>query len=87
MRTIIELPEAQIKALTALCEREQVSRAALIREAVAEYLSARATSVPDQAFGLWRGRGEDGLSYQERLRSNRCVPSCRDSRSLRSTPT
>ncbi len=34
MRTIIELPEAQIKALTALCEREQVSRAALIRDRV-----------------------------------------------------
>ena len=38
MRTLIDLPDTQIQALAALCERVKQPRTALIREAVAEYL-------------------------------------------------
>ena len=36
MRTLIDLPDAQIQALAALCNRVRQPRAAVIREAVAE---------------------------------------------------
>jgi metal-responsive CopG/Arc/MetJ family transcriptional regulator len=66
MRTIVNLPEQEMVRLKRLSERRQLSRAELIRRAVAEYL-ARQSVDADEAFGLWKGR-EDGLEYQRRLR-------------------
>ena len=68
MRTIIALPEEQIQALAEVCRREKISRAEAVRRAVAEYASRHATGDAEMAFGLWRGRGIDGLSYESRLR-------------------
>ena len=68
MRTIIDLPEEQIRALAELCRREKISRAEAVRRAVAEYASRHATGDAERAFGLWRGRRIDGLSYERRLR-------------------
>jgi len=69
MRTIVELPEASIKELDELKEKSKVSRAELIRRAVEEYLRSRKTESDSSAFGLWSGKGVDGLDYQEQLRS------------------
>lgn len=69
MRTLIDLPDPQIEALAALCERVRQPRAAVIREAVAEYLERRAVKPIDAAFGLWGDAGADGLAYQERVRT------------------
>ncbi|MGF1643898.1 MAG: CopG family transcriptional regulator [Thiotrichales bacterium] len=69
MRTIVDLPEDQLKALSGLGERERLSRAELIRQAIAEYLERRGPAVSDEAFGLWAGRGEDGVAYESRVRS------------------
>jgi len=68
MRTIVDLPEEQIRALAEVCRREKISRAEAVRRAVAEYASRHATGDADRAFGLWRGRRIDGLSYERRLR-------------------
>jgi hypothetical protein len=68
LRTIIELPEEQVRALAELCRREKISRAEAIRRAVAQYARGQMASPPQNAFGLWRGRGLDGLSYERRLR-------------------
>ncbi|MBI1181111.1 MAG: ribbon-helix-helix protein, CopG family [Alphaproteobacteria bacterium] len=68
MRTIIELGEREIAELAALTQREGISRAEAVRRAVREYLTRHGVSDPDAAFGLWRGRSEDGLAYQDRLR-------------------
>jgi hypothetical protein len=46
-----------------------VSRAELIWRAVTEYLRRFEASPDDAAFGIWQQRGEDGLAYQERMRS------------------
>ena len=67
MRTIIEIPPAQLEVLDALCEREGISRAEAVRRAVAEHLQ-RHQSDPTRAFGLWRDRPIDGVEYQRRLR-------------------
>ena len=68
MRTIVDLPEEQIRALAVVCRREKISRAEAVRRAVAEYASRHVTSDAEDAFGLWRGRRIDGLSYESRLR-------------------
>ena len=72
MRTLVDIPDDQLEELNKLAEREKVSRASLVRQAVADLLAARRRSgsaARDAAFGLWAGMEEDGLAYQERLRS------------------
>ena len=69
MRTIIDLPDAQLEALDGICRRELISRAEAIRRAVDLLVRDRAAGASHAAFGLWRGaRAVDGLRYQERLR-------------------
>ena len=69
MRTVIDLPDEQIEPLKALASSLNVSRAELIRRAVADYLRRFEAPADDTAFGIWRQRGEDGLASQERMRS------------------
>lgn len=68
MRTIIELTDAQVDALDALCRREGVSRAEAIRRAVDAHVRKERESGPDPAFGLWADRRVDGLAFERRLR-------------------
>lgn len=68
MRTIIDLRDEQIDALVKLGKRAMLSRAELVRRAVTEYLERHASEENDATFGLWKQRGEDGLTYQRRLR-------------------
>lgn len=69
MRTIVDLPASQIEALDEWCRREGVSRAEAVRRAVAEHLRKHHAPGAEKAFGLWRDVADDGLAYQERLRS------------------
>ena len=69
MRTLIDLPDAQIQALAALCEQVKQPRAAVIRAAVAEYLERRAVKPAEAAFGLWGNEALDGVAYQQKARS------------------
>lgn len=68
MRTIIELPDEQVRQLADVCRRENVSRAEVIRRAIASYLDARHVGDREDAFGIWRDRNVDGLRYERRLR-------------------
>ena len=75
MRTIIDLPEEQLAALKAECERERISRAEAIRRAVEAWLNdpdrkrARRRDVLDATFGAWKHLGIDGLEYQRAIRA------------------
>ncbi len=73
MRTLIDIPDDQAAELTKLAQQEKVSRAELVRRAVADLLERKRVAKRDDAiraaFGLWGKGGEDGLAYQERLRS------------------
>lgn len=73
MRTIIELPDTQVKALARFCRREGVSRAEAIRRAVDKLVTSGEMAEAQQGlqagFGLWRGRRPDGRSYVEALRA------------------
>ena len=68
MRTLIDIGEDRIQALDTLARAREQSRAALIREAVDEFLARHRQARAQEAFGLWGKAGEDGLAYQARLR-------------------
>ncbi len=68
MRTIIDVPKEMIQTLDRVRLAEQKSRAALIREAISEYLGKKAVPSAEAAFGLWRQNPEDGVEMQRRLR-------------------
>jgi metal-responsive CopG/Arc/MetJ family transcriptional regulator len=67
MRTLVDLPEEELKQLTVLSRTRKVSRAELIRQAVSGYLEQNRVGMKG-SFGLWKKRDEDGIAYQERLR-------------------
>ena len=75
MRTIIDLPEDQIEALRALCEREGISRAEAVRKAVdllLEQKQARRREFEEAlaaAAGSWKDYGIDGVEYQRKIRA------------------
>jgi predicted transcriptional regulator len=69
MRTLIDLTDAQVQALEKAAFARKQSRAALIRDAIDDFLARNPTVSLEEGFGLWSDRGEDGLAYQERLRS------------------
>lgn len=71
MRAIIDIPEKDIAELKRIQEKQSVSRAELIRRAIEALL--RNQKQPDIAdrpgFGAWRNHRQDGVVYQQRLRS------------------
>jgi len=69
MRTIVDLPEHQIAALSALCEQEHISRTEAVRRAIDAYL-ARQQATPGTGFGSGEKAGTtvDGLAYERELR-------------------
>ncbi|ASW09740.1 MULTISPECIES: CopG family transcriptional regulator [unclassified Rhizobium] len=68
MRTLVDIGDPEVKALDRLAQREKVSRAALIRKAINDFLARNSTESAADAFGLWGDRQIDGLAYQENMR-------------------
>jgi predicted transcriptional regulator len=69
MRTLIDIDEAEIGRLDELAARAKQSRAALVRQAISEFLGKRRGQATTDAFGLWSDREVDGLAYQRKLRA------------------
>lgn len=70
MRTLVNIPDADIEALDRIAAEKQVSRASLIREAVGDLLDRHKDDVVMNGFGLWAGSDvEDGLVIQRKLRA------------------
>jgi len=68
MRTIIDLPEEQVRALTEWCKVEKISKAEAVRRAVAGLLANQQQSGREKAFGAWRKKDLDSRSWVENLR-------------------
>jgi Ribbon-helix-helix protein, copG family len=73
MRTIIDLPEEQIKALDRYRKKERISRAEAVRRAVAAFLPVKRQTTFDfrghPAFGSSKSlRKEDSVELVRRLR-------------------
>jgi len=69
MRALVDLGDAQLQALDELSKKERLSRAALIRRAIDDYLAKQRDKQEDDAFSLRGKRKVDGLAYQEKVRS------------------
>jgi predicted transcriptional regulator len=68
MRIRIDIPDDDAKALMVLARQMGLSRAALVRLAVSEFVQRHQSHASQEGFGLWEA-GEDGLAYQERIRT------------------
>lgn len=68
MRTLVDIPDRQIDDLTRLCTSKRVSRAEIIRQAIALYIELNKPAAAD-AFGIWKNRSVEGLACQEKMRS------------------
>ena len=74
MRTIVDIPKEQIEALDSYAKSKGVSRAAVVREAVATYLPAKKKKKIDwrkhPSFGSWKPpKGFDSVEYVRKLRA------------------
>jgi predicted transcriptional regulator len=69
MKISLDIASKHLKELDRICEANQRSRAAIVREAIALYVAARRPGCLDDAFGLWGDRKADGAVYQKKLRS------------------
>ena len=68
MRTIVEIPESDIKTLDILCHTFHISRAEAIRRAVNLYIEESKPEL-ESAFGLWKKEKINSLKYEQKLRS------------------
>ena len=70
MRFLVDIPEDDLKRLDDLARKESKSRAAVLREAVSNYISAQSKEGFEKYFGLWERHGStvDGLDYERKLR-------------------
>ena len=70
MRTLVDIPEEDIRWLDHKAAQEGKSRAALVRDAVAQFRASESRKGIERYFGLWKTRDDigDGLDYQRRLR-------------------
>jgi hypothetical protein len=79
MRALVDIPERQLEDLNAICAARKLSRAEVVRQALDAFIEENRPS-REAAFGLWKGQSatlpgdseplpEDGLAYQEKLRS------------------
>jgi hypothetical protein len=57
MRTIVDLPEEQIRKLALFCRRENISRAEAVRRAIDRFLRVSPASDLRPFFGASRTRG------------------------------
>ncbi len=72
MRTIVDIPDDNIKTLDIIAKHKDVSRAELVRRAVADYLEKENTPKPmsTELFGSMKDvYTEDSLIIEQRLRS------------------
>ena len=74
MRTLVDIPDADIEKLDALAASTKRSRAATIREAVKLYLVENTdNSWIERGRGYWKDRDDigDSVEYQRAMREDR----------------
>lgn len=74
-RILADLPDEDIEKLDLLADKSKLSRAALLREVVAQYLNQHEDDLSwiSRGAGYWRNRTDigDGVEYQRALREDR----------------
>ena len=74
-RILADLPDKDIEKLDAIADKSNLSRAALLREVVAQYLMQQNDDRGwiSRGAGYWKDRTDigDGVDYQQAMRENR----------------
>jgi hypothetical protein len=65
-RTIVDIPDTQLRDLDALCDGLRISRAEGVRRAVQHFLR-HAHEHGDDGFGLWRDAGLEAVQIRRAL--------------------
>lgn len=70
MRFLVDIPDDDLKWLDDVARQGGKSRAAVLREAVSDYIAAQSKEGFEKYFGLWERHGSavDGLAYERKLR-------------------
>jgi hypothetical protein len=68
MRTLIDIPDEDIKVIGSVTAKLGISRAEFVRRAVAASLVPYRDADQADAFGILKGKLPDGLAYQEKIR-------------------
>lgn len=70
-RFLVDVPADDVRKLDEIAKREGKSRAAVLREAVSNYLEVCGKEGFEKYFGLWERYGStvDGLEYERQLRN------------------
>ena len=70
MRTLVDLPDEDVRWLDHKAGEEGKSRAALVRDAVAQFRANESRKGIERYFGLWSKRDDigDALDYQHKIR-------------------
>lgn len=69
MRTIVDLPDEQVRGLDLWCQREKISRTEAVRRAVRAALSTQNSRPRADAFGAWADKKVNSRKYVEALRA------------------
>ncbi|XVN42272.1 MAG: CopG family transcriptional regulator [Candidatus Rickettsia vulgarisii] len=71
MRTIVDIPDTQVKILNQLSKRKNISRAEIIRQALSSYITDHNQIKKNykMAFGIWKSKKLDSVLYQQKLRN------------------
>jgi hypothetical protein len=69
-RFLVDVPADDVRKLDEIAKREGKSRAAVLREAVSNYLEVCGKEGFEKYLGLWERHGStvDGLEYERQLR-------------------
>ncbi len=68
-RTLIDIPQDKLEQIDTIAKTNHISRAALIRVAIGEYIANHQKPYDFiQAFGLLKDNAIDGLDLQRQLR-------------------
>ena len=69
-RFLVDVPDNDLAKIDSIARAEGKSRAAVLREAVSEYIAESSKDWLEAGFGLWAKHGftQDGMDYQNRLR-------------------
>lgn len=70
MRTIIDIPDIQVKVLNQLSKKKKVSRAEIIRQALTNYITnySKTKNSYKKSFGILKDKKLDGIEFQRKLR-------------------
>jgi len=72
VRTLISLPDKDLRKLDILAHKAKKSRAQVVREAVAVYLEKNEPQswkeIVAKCAGMWKHKKIDGLAYERQLR-------------------